>query len=1266
MGPIATYRDFGMRNWIILIVFFLPLVLPAQVNVSFLRTDVSCFGSCDGSTSAVGFGGTFPYTFLWSTGSTNPSLSGLCAGAYTVTVTDANQNTGVGTVNILQPNQLSVEVHPQDQICGIAPDGIATAVPTGGTAPYSYLWSNGSTGAVITGLEEGTYTVTITDFSGCTAVNQNFVFFQNEGIWLTDSVAHILCFGDDNGFGHVGPMTGTPPYLYEWNTGDTTQDILNLMPGTYTVTVTDVNGCSNSTSVTVLEPPPLDVLIDSLPALCALPGSATVTPSGGTPGYTVLWSNGDTTLTATPPAGPVSVTVTDANGCEFVLDISIPDSSLAINVSTNILGNALCLLGGSASAEATGGSGNFSYAWSSGDSTAVANNLAAGTYTVTLTESPTGCTGTATATITALPSTLSVDATVTSLANCLAGGSATAVASGGTPPYVYIWDNADTTANVLNLSLGEHVVLVIDSTGCTATDTVKIEQSPLPEVLAQVLTMVSCATGGSASALASNGLPPYDYLWSTGDSTATAANLQAGTYTVTVTDSGGCTVSATVTLLTPPIPTVTIGGIVDATCIVPGSATATASGGSGPYTYFWDNGDTTATSLNLAAGQHFVTATDAGGCSATDTVLIQQPPLPTTLAQMDSMANCLGTGGGASASASGGTGPYQFIWSTGDSTSAISNVGAGTYTVTAIDANGCKAAAIVTIQEPNPPTPNLAVTADATCTSPGTIQASASGGTMPYVYLWSTGPTTATLNGPPGVYTLTITDAAGCTATASATIGGPPTPSVDIVASTDASCAAPGSATAEASGGTPPYTYAWDNGETTAQAVNLSAGTHSVTLTDAGGCSATDTVVIALSNTGGIKIGDFVWLDNDQDGFQHPLEKGAANITVKLIQAGPDNKFNTADDITVATTQTDTSGKYQFDCVAVGQYVVGFSNLPSGYEFTGKDKGNNDCKDSDANKQGKTDPFTIAAGQGDNLCIDAGIHTICDNVTYAGAICCNQTICEGETPDLLYETVAPAGGTGPLEYLWLQFIQVGPAPPSWTGIPGATNPDYQPGPLFETAYFMRCVRRQGCITFMESNIITITVNPAGAPGCPSFFSNFQVESYSATSVQVKWSTQPEMTRYLYTVERSADQTNWNPVATRLGKEDATTTNNYQVMDLTPANGMNYYRVRRQSPSGMESFTEIRAIEMQMTEESSLAIYPNPVAQILHIQNLMAYDSEAGIELFTASGQIITSFKIPAGTLQHFELPMASLPQGLYLAKVRYGDGTVKTVKLVKM
>ncbi len=1193
MGQLHIDCAFQRLGLIALALIALPVFLAAQVNVTFIQTNVSCFGTCDGSATAVGLGGTFPYTYTWSTGDTGAALDSLCAGTYTVTVSDANSVTAVGAVSIIQPNLLSVAVSTEDQICGIAPDGTATALPTGGTAPYAYSWSNAGTTSQITGLTEGTYTVIVTDFNGCTALGGNTVFFQNEGIWLMAIPTDIPCFGDSNGSVYAGPMTGTPPYSYDWGSGfPTTQILPNLPPGVYTVTVTDANGCSNTASATVTEPPALDITTTYTAAACGASGSATVSPSGGTPGYTILWNTSDTTFTTTGPAGPVTAVVTDANGCEFLLDVDIPGNNIVLSVTTDKTGDALCLLGGSASATATGGSGNFTYAWSNGDSTVVADSLAAGMYTVTITDVPSGCTGTATVTIVQLPSTLTVSATPVSPATCLAGGSASATASGGTTPYVYVWNGTDTTVTATNLTVGPNIVVVTDSTGCTATDTVAIVQSPPPTVMANVTAPVTCATTGSATAAASGGIPPYSYVWNTNDSSNTALGLLAGTYTVTATDAGGCTATATVALAAPPIPSVTITSVVNATCVTPGSATASASGGTPPYTYFWDNGDMTATSTNLAPGQHIVTATDAGGCTAKDTVTIAQPPKPTVA---------------------------------------------------------------------------VSVTTQATCTSLGSIQAVASGGTPPLTFSWSNGLAGNPISGlAPDTYTVTATDAAGCTGTGSVTLPAPPLPGVSIINVTNASCSGSGSATAAATNGTPPFTYLWSNNETTATAVNLTQGMYTVTVTDTNGCSATASVTIQISGGSGITLGDFVWHDTDQDGAQHPTEKGVPGIMVKLFLPGPDTLLGTNDDILVATVLTDSTGKYAFACIAAGKYMVKFGGLPAGYEFTGKNKVNNTCKDSDAKSNGNTDPIIIIAGQGDTLCVDAGIHVICDNVTKAGLICCNQTICEGDTPALLYGNplFPPQGGSGKLQYVWMQYIQNSQGQWTWAAIPGATDSVYQPGPLFATAYFMRCVRRENCLHFLESNIIKIIVKPAGTQGCPQFFTVFHATAMSSAAVKLEWWTLPEMIRYKYVAERSMNQIVWTTVGEMTGEGD-NYGHRYTLMDHAPESGMNYYRVRRIGQTPEDALSEVRDVMLDIPRNESLAVYPNPVEQVLYIRNLMAYESDASVHLFSANGVLVHSLKIPAGSMVFFEIPVANLPAGIYLARILFGDGETRTLKVSK-
>jgi len=1120
----ATYLKNRISPLVFLLAFFLPALSQAQFQVTVTGTNVTCSGFNNGTATATPSGGWFPYTYLWSNGATTQTITNLAPGNYCVTVTDIDLAFGTGCITITQPPALGVEVYCNSQICGFVPDGTAAAVPSNGTPPYSYLWSNGAVTPEITGLTQGTYTVTVTDANGCTAADFCEVGFWNEGIWLMDSIyQQITCFGANNGWIHVSVMSGVGPYAYIWSNGGTTADIINLGPGTYTVTVTDLGtGCSNIASATLLEPALLVCTPSSIPANCGLNGTATITATGGTQPYNYNWSNGQSSPSIAVPAGTYSVTVTDANGCSCSSSVIVQSNSSALVVTVTPTVPAGCIVGGSASATVTGGSGNYAYSWDNGNTTATATNLSAGPHSVTVIDIATGCQGVGNVIIVPAPPLIPT-ATATGPATCLVGGTASASASGGIAPYTFQWDNGQLTAN---------------------------------------------ATG-----------------------------LLAGQHSVTVTDASGCVGIALVTILQSQGPSLTVTVNLDATCIAGGTATAMASGSTGPYTYLWSasaNNQTTATATNLAPGTHSVTVTDINGCQAVGMATILQPGAPTAFISGSSPSACGSNTGSATVSATGGTSPYTYKWNNpGMSTTAtVSNLSAGTYTAT-------------------------------------------------------------------------VTDAAGCTATAVVSIAASLPPNVVITASTNANCSTPGSAMASVSGGTPAYTYTWSNGETTATAVNLPAGTYTVTVKDANNCTATASVTIGSTNNG-IKIGDWVWYDDDQNGFQHPtLEIGVPNITVMLMKAGPDGIFGNADDVTVGTTTTNGTGYYYFDCVTPGTYILMFTGKPAGYQWTKKDWVNNDCKDSDVKTNGKTEPFTIVAGQPDDLCFDAGIHTICENVTNAGVICCSQIICEGETPDPIIGTVPPTGGSGVLEYQWLQFIQIGQAPPNWVGIPGATGEDYQPGPLFETAKYMRCARRAGC-PFLESNIVTITVLPAGSPGCTGFNMNFNVNQTNGTSVLVHWTTLPEATEYSYTVQHSADMQTWGNVETIMGKQDAVNPNEYIYVHERPIIGRNFYRIRRLSSMGQQAFSDIRALEVFFTPSNGILIAPNPVGNLLIIKSAIQYDTDVTIDISATNGAVLHRINIPAGELYSTELPVTDLPTGIYIARVRFGNGEVKTLKIVKI
>lgn len=1178
------------------LLLFTGSALKSQITVSATSTNTTCYGMNNGYASAFATGGWAPYTYLWSNGATTPNLAALAPGVYTVTVTDIDQAFGTASVTVTSPPQLGVTTYSQSQICDVQPDGTATAVPFGGTPPYTYHWSNGGTLAEITGLLSGTYTVTVTDANNCTAVSSvNVWVFQNEGLWIGDMIVNVTCFGANNGMATAMPMSGTPPYSYQWSNGGNTMKITGLAPGNYTVTVTDANGCLGTHLFTITQPDQLNIVTTTTAAACVNNGTASATIFGGTSPYSILWSNGQTTQTISNLApGTYSVTVTDANGCTRTANTTVGGSGAGINVIATLQVAAGCNTGGSAYATVSNGSGNYTYLWDNGQMTAIATNLSVGVHSVTVIDQSTSCSGTGTVNVPQASSLLAA-ITITTNATCSTGGSASVSVSGGIAPYTYVWSNGQTGPTATNLMAGNYNVTVTDATGCIIIKSVTIAPPQGPSVTTQVNTQATCTSGGSATATATGGLPPYIYLWSNGATTPTATNLLAGVRTVTVTDANGCASTSSVTITQAQGPSATVQLTTQATCLTGGSATVSVSGGTTPYTYLWSNGATTATATNLAPGVRTVTVTDANGCSTTGSVTITQTPSPAVTATASTVVSCT-SGGSATAVASGGLPPYAYLWSNAANTATISNVAPGTYTVTATDANGCTASATVTISAP---------------------------------------------------------------------VG----PSVVISASTIANCNQPGSATAlAAGGGGGPYTYHWSNGENTATAVNLTGGTYTVTVTAANGCTATTSVSVGLTNNG-ISVGGFVWYDNGQDGFQSPYEmanNGIANITVKIIKAGPDGFFNTLDDITVAITTTDALGNYVFNCITPGTYIVMFSGIPTGHEYTNQDAVNNDCLDSDANAAGMTNPFTVVAGQGDNLCVDAGIHIICQNIVNPGAICCNQTICEGQTPALLTEALAPIGGSGALEYLWMEYIQIGSSPAQWYPIAGATAISYQPGPLTKTTFFMRCVRRAGCENYSESNIVTITVLPAGSNGCIGGPADLVLKPIGPTSVEVNWTAPAEQEQYAYTVQHSVNTLDWTDIKTVMGQHNAFGANEYSYLDETPLSGINFYRIMRTSVTGVQAYSAMKSIEIALNGLNAVSIYPNPVHNTLYVKNIAKYDADVTVDITTAGGDLVRSIVLAKGTVELKNLDMENLPSGLYFARIQFDSGDVKTIKLTKL
>ena len=1060
----------------------------AQPSVSLSGVDPTCGGFTNGSITATGSGGWGPYNFTFSNGATannqtTATVSGLTAGTYSVTIVDMDLGMNTATITLNSPAGISATAS-QNDVCDDDDDNAdgtnssATVSVSGGTAPYTYMWANGQTSATATGLSPGLACVTVMDANACGVVECVVI---TAPLSVSASASSLQCADFCDASVTATINGGVGPYTIQWNTGATGEVLENVGIGTYTVTVTDGNGCTETASATVSAPNPIMISVNVNNPSCngGATGSATVMVVGGNGGnFTYEFSDGQTTQTAVNLApGSYSVTVRGTDGCDATANFTISTSgNIQASVATT---DATCAApnGGSATATATGG-GNYSYAWNTGANTQTITGLAAGTYSVTVTDGDTGCVAVAMGTVMSSDGPTITTSSMTVSCNGGTDGMAAVMVNGGTQPYTFSWNTGSNQPSISNVGAGTYTITVTDANGCSATASVTVSE---PSALDLTVTGTSpgCSnTGGSATANVNGGTAPYTYNWSNGATSQTINNVTPGTYSVTVTDANGCSADGSVTIdgsggslsVSTTGSSVCAGGS-------DGSVTATATGGSGNYSYAWSNGANTATISGLAPGTYTVTATDnVSGCTGTSTATV------TASGSLDVSANGVdfcqadANGGSATATATGGSGNYSYAWSNGASTATITGLAMGTYTVTVTDnSTGCTGTASATVSSSG--SIELTATGSGFCAgdgASGSATATAGAGSGNYTYAWSNGGNTATITGlPAGTYTVTATDnATGCTATATATVSSNPAPSVTASVVTPLSTFGvnDGEVTATGSGGTGPYTYSWSNGSNTQTISGLGAGTYTVTLTDANGCTATDVVVV----NGIAKVGGRTFEDVDNNGQRDGTDPAIPNVSVTLT--GTDVNSNAVS----RSTSTGTDGTYVFDGLMPGTYKVTFGSSGT-FGFTTANTGS-DATDSDANAStGMTNTFTLNAGD----CIlttDAGYFDACDNFVTGGEICCDQVLCgPGNDPDPLTETVAPQGGSGAIQYLWMSSNQNVPfTAGTFTAIPGATSQNYDPGPISETTYFVRCIRRTDDCPYVESNIIEVRVDGADA------------------------------------------------------------------------------------------------------------------------------------------------------------------------------------------
>ncbi len=793
-----------------------PSITPASVAI--------CAGS---STTLTASGGT---GYTWNTAATTAAITVSPAGttSFTVTVTDANNCTASISRSVTVNSLPTPSITPTS--VAICAGSSTTLTASGGTG---YAWNTTATTAGITVSPAGTtsYTVTVTDANNCTASTSRSVTVNSLPTPSITPASVAICAGSSTTL-TAGGGTG-----YAWNTSATTAAITVSPAGTtsYTVTVTDANNCTASTSrsVTVNSLPTPSITPASV-AICA--GNSTTLTAGGGTGY--AWSTTATTAAITvSPAGTTSytVTVTDANNCTASTSRSVTVNSLP-TPSITPASAAICP-GTSAGFTASGG---VSYLWSTGDATAAMSVTpsSAGTYDVTVTDAN-NCSAATSASVTINPAPV---ASITPPATAIcAGDAATLTAGGGNS---YSWSNGDITAatSVSPSGTATYSATVTDANNCTASATATVSVNPLPVPGISPASPAVC-TGSSITLTASGGTA---YAWSTTDMTAAiAVSPSAATaYSVTVTDANNCSAVASTTVAVNPLPTATINPAAVSVCAGSGT-TLTAGGGT---SYIWSTGSSSVSISPAPAGTttYDVTITDANSCTGTTSATVTVNPLP--VPAITTAVSQLCVGGTTTLDATGGA---SYLWSDGSTTASVSESPATTttYVVTATDANNCSAAAsqLITVI----PAMNLMATpAMVTCNagSDGSIILTISGGQAPYTYIWSNTATAQNIsNLAAGSYAVSVTDNAGCTATTGTAVAEPTAVTLTPV-TTDPLCASlgdQGSIALTAAGGTPSYTYLWADGSVAASQQNLGPGTYDVTVTDAQGCSVAASAILS-------------------------------------------------------------------------------------------------------------------------------------------------------------------------------------------------------------------------------------------------------------------------------------------------------------------------------------------------------------------------------------------------------------------------------------
>ncbi|MAZ93207.1 MAG: hypothetical protein CMF58_02210 [Lentimicrobiaceae bacterium] len=688
------------------------LTSPNLLLNTITTSNPSCYGFLDGNINVQTSGGNLPYTYLWNNGDTTQNLQNIGAGHYSVIINDSNNCVLYDSIVLTEPSALLVVNSSTNVSCFGSTNASVTFNLSGGTPAY-IISAFGQTFPIpnptsvtiptIVPIPAGVYPYSITDFQGC-VLQDTITITQPNPLTNSPTIGYVSCSGFNNGSINLNPLGGTGPYTFLWSTGDTTQFLVNIPSGQYFVSILDSNNCLAVDTILMLQPNQLDDSSSIIMPTCSgySDGSINIIASGGTMPYNYFWSTGDTSQNLqNVSAGQYIVSVIDSNSCILYDTITLlePNAISAIDSIENVSCNGLS--DGSVFLFVDGGTGSYDMIWETGDTISSITNLISDWYDISITDSN-NCL-LVDSFFVAEPTILE-DSILTTDVTCFSfsNGTANVFPFGSVSPYTYLWSNGDTSQFLQNITAGMYTVIITDYNNCVVYDTLNVDE-PFALSYNELIDSVSCFgnNDGSIDLTINGGIPPYNYLWNTGDTLEDISNLIAGTYVVNVLDSNDCLLIANIDVYEPDdlfayfnLNYVSCNGLSD------GNIDAVTIGGTPPFNYSWSTGDTTEDLLNIPFDMYILSLTDNNNCFFTDTIVVFEPD--------ELVASLTDSNGTLVSIGSGGTAPYTYdIYSpTGIFATTSNNIGVsfiinpvltGTFTLVVTDANGCIDSSQVTI-----------------------------------------------------------------------------------------------------------------------------------------------------------------------------------------------------------------------------------------------------------------------------------------------------------------------------------------------------------------------------------------------------------------------------------------------------------------------------------------------------------------------------------------------------------------------------------------